>query len=318
MAVEQQVRALIEAGRQADAIALVEREAARGDTWSQFCLAQWKLQGQGVALDIAGAVDWLERASAAGMAQASMALTTFYATGTGCAEQPDRAHELLQGLRSSVGFAEAQMRVLEQVSEPQDIAFETLSEAPLVRIYRGVLDPVESRSIRELAEPLLEPSFVIDPASGRRIPHPVRSSTGMSFGPINENLVINRINRRIARLTGTEYSCAEPLHVLRYTPGQEYRAHVDALPGVSNQRQLTAILFCNQGFAGGVTAFPKIGIEVRGNEGDMLLFANTLGDGRSDPASEHAGLPVTSGEKWIATRWIRQRRYHPWEPETAR
>lgn len=318
MAVEQEVRALIEAGRQADAIVLVEREAAAGDTWSQFCLAQWKLQGQGVPLDVAGAVGWLERASAAGMAQASMALTTFYATGTGCGENPARARELLQGLRSSLGFAEAQMRVLEQVVEPQDIAFETLSEAPLVRIYRGVLAPVESRSIRELAQPLLEPSFVIDPASGRRIPHPVRTSTGMSFGPLNENLVINRINRRIARLTGTEYSWAEPLHVLRYTPGQQYRAHVDALPGISNQRQLTAILFCNQGFGGGATVFPQIGLEVRGNEGDMLLFANTLGDGRSNPASEHAGLPVTVGEKWIATRWIRQRRYHPWEPETAR
>ena len=106
--------------------------------------------------------------------------------------------------------------------------------------------------------------------------------------------------------------------MLRYRPGQQYRPHIDALPGVANQRQLTAILFCNDGFAGGETRFPRLDLTVRAREGDLLLFANVQADGTSDARSEHAGLPVIEGEKWIATRWIRQQRYHPWDAETAR
>jgi len=29
--------------------------------------------------------------------------------------------------------------------------------------------------------------------------------------------------------------------------------------------------------------------------------------GKPDPLSEHAGLPVTSGEKWLLSQWIRDR-----------
>jgi prolyl 4-hydroxylase len=36
------------------------------------------------------------------------------------------------------------------------------------------------------------------------------------------------------------------------------------------------------------------------------MFSNVDADGRPDPLSEHAGLPVTSGTKLIASRWIRE------------
>jgi hypothetical protein len=32
-------------------------------------------------------------------------------------------------------------------------------------------------------------------------------------------------------------------------------------------------------------------------------------DGRPDPDTLHAGVPVERGEKWLATLWLRQRRY---------
>lgn len=46
--------------------------------------------------------------------------------------------------------------------------------------------------------------------------------------------------------------------------------------------------------------------------GDALLFVNTLADGLPDPGSRHAGLPVTHGAKWLATRWIRRAAIDPW------
>ena len=130
---------------------------------------------------------------------------------------------------------------------------------------------------------------------------------------LDEDLVVNRLNRRIAKISETLYSSGEPLHVLNYAPGEQYRPHFDALPGAANQRVFTAILYLNDEYKGGETEFPELDLQVRGRAGDMLLFANVDRQGRRDPRSFHAGLLVNAGEKWIATRWIRQRRYHPWD-----
>jgi prolyl 4-hydroxylase len=43
----------------------------------------------------------------------------------------------------------------------------------------------------------------------------------------------------------------------------------------------------------------------------MLLFSNAQEDGHGDPLAEHAGRPVTSGTKYLATRWIREARWIP-------
>lgn len=45
---------------------------------------------------------------------------------------------------------------------------------------------------------------------------------------------------------------------------------------------------------------------VKGRKGDALLFRNADDRGQLDPSSQHSGEPVTSGEKFIASRWIRQ------------
>jgi prolyl 4-hydroxylase len=72
------------------------------------------------------------------------------------------------------------------------------------------------------------------------------------------------------------------------------------------------LVYLNQGYAGGETEFELAGLTFAGGEGDALLFRNVDDSGQPDPATRHAGLPVTSGTKWLATRWIRQRPYHPW------
>jgi prolyl 4-hydroxylase len=60
---------------------------------------------------------------------------------------------------------------------------------------------------------------------------------------------------------------------------------------------------------GGQTRFPETGLIIDPDPGTGLLFFNVQPDGRLDPASLHAGLPVERGTKWLATRWIRERRY---------
>jgi prolyl 4-hydroxylase len=55
----------------------------------------------------------------------------------------------------------------------------------------------------------------------------------------------------------------------------------------------------------------KTGLTVKGRQGDVLVFRNIGPDGGFDPLSEHAGLPVTGGIKYLASRWIREARHTP-------
>jgi prolyl 4-hydroxylase len=156
----------------------------------------------------------------------------------------------------------------------------------------------------------MEPAMIyaLD-GSGTRDPH--RDSDNMVVTPMAEDLVIQAINTCIAEATGTGYGWGEPLHVLRYRPGQQYRPHHDALAQVplEKRRLATALIYLNDAYEGGETHFPEIGMTVRGAVGDLLIFHNLTADGMPDPRMTHAGLPVGRGEKWLATRWIRPSDY---------
>lgn len=74
-------------------------------------------------------------------------------------------------------------------------------------------------------------------------------------------------------------------------------------------RIMTALIWLNEQFDGGETDFPALNIRVRGGVGDMLVFKNVHGDGSQDDRLVHAGLPVTQGVKWMASRWIRGKEF---------
>ena len=103
----------------------------------------------------------------------------------------------------------------------------------------------------------------------------------------------------------------EPLQILRYRPGQEFKPHRDCTEDVANQRILTMLIYLNEDYSGGETFFLKTGLKVRGRRGDALLFRNADDNGAPDMDTLHAGLPVQSGEKYLASRWIWRRRFGP-------
>ena len=45
-----------------------------------------------------------------------------------------------------------------------------------------------------------------------------------------EDPVIHALNRRLAAVSGTAWDQGEPLQILRYSPGQQYRNHFDFFP----------------------------------------------------------------------------------------
>jgi prolyl 4-hydroxylase len=138
---------------------------------------------------------------------------------------------------------------------------------------------------------------------------PIRTSDGSTMHWLIEDPATHALNRRLAAASGTAYDRGEPLQILRYRPGQQYRNHLDFVPGAENQRILTALVYLNTAYEGGETAFVKTDLKVKGRKGDAIVFRSTRPDGRPDPMSEHAGLPVTRGEKYLASRWIRERRH---------
>jgi prolyl 4-hydroxylase len=289
---------------------------AAGDSDALFQLANRKLFASGTARDLAGAHALLAQAGALGHVEAIRLQAMLTANGTGRRSDPDAATAMLERIRASDVYAELQLNCAARMRSDDEAAalpLETLSAQPFVRAVRGLLAPEDCQYLRAMAEPHLQPSFVVDPRTGARIPHPVRTSSGMSFGPAGEDLVVHKINRRLARITGSDVAWGEPLHVLRYAPGEQYRPHVDALPGVANQRRWTVLCYLNDGYGGGETQFDLIGLTFAGREGDALVFRNVDEEGRPDPATRHAGLPVTRGIKWLATRWIRGAPYHPWD-----
>jgi prolyl 4-hydroxylase len=181
-------------------------------------------------------------------------------------------------------------------------------DSPQVRAFSRLFSPAECDFLVEVAEPLFGPSMVFDTEKGD-IRDPIRTSDGATLHWLVEDPATHALNRRIAAASGTAHDQGEPLLILRYLPGQQYLPHLDALPGLANQRILTMLVYLNHGYQGGETAFTRADKQVSGGSGDAILFCNTGADGRADPMSEHAGLPVTQGVKYLASRWIRRAAY---------
>ena len=67
----------------------------------------------------------------------------------------------------------------------------------------------------------------------------------------------------------------------------------------------------NEGYEGGATQFPRLNWQYRGGRGDALLFSNVDTTAAPDYDTVHAGMPPTSGEKWVLSQWIRNRPVGP-------
>lgn len=305
------LEALLRAGRHGEAAQLLIAGAKAGDAGALLQLAQWRVTGEIVRRNLAEARALLAAATGKGDVDAALLLIAFLASGTGGEAQWAAALAALKSLAPAVAKAARQLRLIETMALDADgfparpVPTRPLADSPFAVAADQFLTAPECAYLRDAAEPELQPSVVVDPATGAMAPHPVRTSDAALFGVFGEDLVVGAINRRIAALSGTLPAQGEPLQVLRYRPGGEYRPHLDALPAEPNQRILTVLVYLSDDYEGGETHFPGTGLSFRGRTGDALLFRNALPDGRPDPMAIHAGLPVTRGVKYLASRWIR-------------
>jgi prolyl 4-hydroxylase len=311
-----QAAALARSGRPEDGVRFIEDAAAKGDPQANFIVAHWLLYGSDRPRDAAAACGHLERAAESGSTEALRVLAHLTASGTGPPADRDTALDLLRQAAPSDPIAAGELALLPKVMSPEKAKAavrERISADPHIEIVRMLLLSDECEWLIRRARPLLKPSYVDDGKSVLGRPDPIRTSHGAAFVPHEEDLVVQEIDRRIASATGTSAGNAEALYVMRYAAGQEYRPHLDALPGLANQREWTAIAYLNDAFDGGATVFPELGLSLRLGIGDVLVFRDSDSSRQPDLRMRHAGEAVTSGEKWIATRWIRHGPHDPYD-----
>jgi prolyl 4-hydroxylase len=142
---------------------------------------------------------------------------------------------------------------------------------------------------------------------------------GVPLTPTATDLVVRHIERRVRAATGASQQRLEPFSVVRYLPGQQYKAHVDYFSAeqlelnrtrfgdMAGQRLATFLIYLHEPDAGGETEYLLANTAVAGEPGMGLLHWNCLPDGRPDERSVHAGKPVVRGEKWLARMAIRER-----------
>ncbi len=192
-----------------------------------------------------------------------------------------------------------------------------LSEGPAIFAIEGFLPDAVCDWLRERAERITEPALVYDPETGAGRRESVRTNDAAQFTLDGMDVVLAVVRERIARAAGLPVPGLEWSQVLHYAVGQTFDWHVDwldpALPGYTadltarGQRIATCLVFLNDDFEGGETAFEAGNLRHRGRKGDALMWANTLPDGSIDRRTRHAGLPPTTGEKWVLSQWLRGR-----------
>ena len=280
---------------------------SKTDGAAAMALSQCRLYGIGCKPDPRAAFNAVRWAAHLGHPDGRRA--RIYLTAAGIGTKPDHAAamEMLRELAKEDKFAAVQLSLLDHVACEQRLAQvqpRIISQDPYIALYPALFSPAECKYLAMLAAPWLE-SAMVDVEGDETRFEGVRDADSSAIAHLTEDLVVQRINRCIAAATRTEPDWGEPLNVLRYKPGQQYRPHHDGRGSGGEVRIMTALIWLNEQFDGGETDFPSLNIRVRGGVGDMLVFRNVHDDGSQDDRLIHAGLPVTQGVKWMASRWIR-------------
>lgn len=221
---------------------------------------------------------------------------------------------------------------------------EQISATPRAYVYRNFLTRRETEHLVRLAHETMGRSEVVDDDGGNATVSEDRTSSG---GWIrmrdDEDEVVRDVELRVAAWTMLPRNRGETIQVMKYGPGEEYKAHHDFFYDDVNvrdggQRVATVLMYLSDVEEGGETVFPlgvplgrersaksKSGgkdddfkaacerarrgdgdvLAVKPRRGDALLFYNAHLNGELDELSLHAGCPVVRGVKWTATRWQR-------------
>lgn len=180
-------------------------------------------------------------------------------------------------------------------------------EEPLVVLLGNVLNGDECDELILLSQGKIRRSKT----GATREVNDIRTSSG-AFLEEDEHPLIAAVEERIAAIMNIPNEHGEGLHILRYQPGQEYKAHLDyfapASKAAANNRISTLVIYLNDVEEGGDTVFPELHLSISPRKGMAVYFEYFYQDPELNERTIHAGTPVITGEKWVATQWMRKQR----------
>ena len=191
-------------------------------------------------------------------------------------------------------------------------------ERPQVIVFGDVLSPDECDEMIERSRHRLKRSTTVNPATGKEDVIRNRTSEGIWYQR-GEDAFIEKMDRRISSLMNWPVENGEGLQILHYGTTGEYRPHFDYFPpdqpgsavhtAQGGQRVSTLVIYLNDVPDGGETIFPDAGMSAAAVKGGAVYFRYMNGQRQLDPLTLHGGAPVLGGDKWIMTKWMRERAY---------
>lgn len=189
----------------------------------------------------------------------------------------------------------------------REIDIITRLEEPLIVILGNVLSYEECDELINLSKDKLQRSKI----GATREVNEQRTSNSMFFEE-SENELVARVEKRISSIMNIPIEHGEGIQILQYNPGQEYKAHYDFFSSTSkianNNRISTLVMYLNDVEQGGETFFPKLNFSVSPQKGMAVYFEYFYNDENLNKLTLHGGAPVITGEKWVATQWMRKQR----------
>uniref|UniRef100_A0A061R8P5 procollagen-proline 4-dioxygenase n=1 Tax=Tetraselmis sp. GSL018 TaxID=582737 RepID=A0A061R8P5_9CHLO len=211
------------------------------------------------------------------------------------------------------------------------IPFQVLSWYPRIVLFPNFLDHDKCDHVVEIGKSRLGPSgLVLRQGETEEGTRDIRTSSGtfLSRGQDPKG-VLAEVEDRIAAWTSVPAGHGEPFNLLRYEQGQHYDSHYDVFDETygpqPSQRLATVLVYLSDVEEGGETVFPlegrgglerligidykscDLGFKYKPRKGDALLFYSLHPNGTIDRHSLHGGCPVVRGEKWVMTKWIRDK-----------
>jgi len=179
-------------------------------------------------------------------------------------------------------------------------------------VIDSVLTRDECSYIMQKADELFTPSTVV----GKDGTDPSRTSETAWIK--KDDPVARKIFEKASQLSGKPMNCCEDLQVVRYKPGTFYRAHHDSCCDDSQgcadfetrggQRVATLLVYLNDDFTDGETHFPDHDdLKLKAPPGSAIFFRPMGSDeAKCHPKALHAGLPISSGTKYVCNAWVRE------------
>ena len=186
--------------------------------------------------------------------------------------------------------------------------------------WENFLTPEECRETINRIDQHLRPSTVTDTRGDAR----VRTSSTCDLGNGMDPFIF-ALDEKIAAALGIHWSYSEPNQGQKYEVGQEFKQHTDYFePGTAEyapntdergQRTWTFMIYLNETPEGGATRFPRLDKLFRPKEGMAVAWNNLTPDGQPNPWTLHHGMKPRQGEKYIITKWFREKGWGPmfWE-----